>query len=67
MARPLLPTVLQTKMNIALAELKKADPLLVSVISALRQQDLNTEANGLQTVLDDLRTETDTIIAAVNI
>ena len=67
MAIPLLPTVLQNRMTIALDHLKKADPLLVSTIAELRQQDLTTEADALQVVLDDLRTETANIIAAVNI
>ena len=67
MARPLLPTVAQSKMTQALTGLKDADRFLLSAISELRAQDFTTQANDLQTVLNSLRTETGNAVAAVNI
>ncbi len=57
---------LELKMRVALEGLLKTVPLLVSTIDELRKQNFSTEAGDLQTVLDSLKTEIDTIIAAVN-
>lgn len=59
--------ILDDKMRVALDLLKKADPLMVTAISELIGQGYTTEAANLQTVLDDLRTETASAVAAVNI
>jgi hypothetical protein len=60
-------TILGDKIRVALDILKKADPMMVTAISELRAQGYTTEADNLQLVLDDLRTETDAAVAAVNI
>lgn len=67
MARPLLPTVAQSKMTQALTGLKDADRFLLSAITELREQNFTTPADDLQVVLNSLRTETDAAVAAVNI
>ena len=57
--------VLKDKMRIALAELVKAQPLLLSAITELQTQGYTTEAANLSSVLTDLISGTEAAQAAV--
>ena len=56
---------LDDKIRIELNRLIKAQQLIFSAIAELRAQDFTTEADNLQTVLDDLKTETAAALAAI--
>ena len=56
---------LDDKIRIELNRLVKAQQLIFSAIAELRAQDHTTEADNLQTVLDDLKTQTAAALAAI--
>ena len=55
------------KMRLALDELMKAQPRILTAINELRQQEYFTEATNLATVLVSLKTKTIEAVVAVNL
>lgn len=55
------------KMRLALDELMKAQPRILTAINELRQQEYFTEATNLDTVLASLKTRTIEAVVAVNL
>jgi len=58
--------ILEDRMRMALSDLLKAQPLILSGIAELNQQDYTTEAANLDIVLANLVTATNAAIAAVS-
>ena len=55
------------KMRLALDELMKAQPRILTAINELRQQEYFTEATNLDAVLASLKTRTIEAVVAVNL